>query len=295
MKILAVLDLSREHSFLLKEVARLAANTWADVTLLGIEPEAISPSQPLFTKEDRRTEDHPLVKSLRESRNMFLDHFGEEGSPYLHTVVTSELVEVESGFYEDLQVCRGSIKKLNSRLRPGNPARAILEEARYSQCDLIVVENASSVDGRNLTKYVKKVVLETDISVWIVAKSKKPRRIVACLDHDNVSQPSLELINQIVTLYSADLEVVGLTTKDVLADDVDHKMGEIVKYYAANKIKALVRLVEDSRLETFATQAAQGNLVALWLGKTSLLSRFFHPRYVDKLLAAAESSLLVLR
>ena len=295
MKILAVLDSSRENSFLIKEVARLAANTWADITLLGIEAESISSSQPPFTKEDRRTEDHPLVKSLRESRKMFLDYFGDEGSPYSHKVVTSELVEVESGFYEDLQVCRGSIKKLNSRLRPGNPARAILDEAHHSQCDLIVVENSSSVDGRDLTKYVKKVVLETDISVWIVAELKKPRRIVACLDHDNISQPSLELINQMVTLYGADLEIVGLTTKDVLASDVDHKMGEIVKYYAANKIKALVRLVEDSSLETFATQAAQGNLVALWMGKKSLLSRFFHPRYLDKLFAAAESSLLVLR
>lgn len=295
MKILAALDSSSDNSYLLREVARLAANTWADVTLLGIEPESVNTQQPPFTKMDRRTEDHPLVTSLRQSRNMFLEHFGDAGSPYTHTTVTSELVEVENGMWEDLQVCRGSIKRLNSRLRPGNPARAILEEARNSPCDLIVVANSSTAGGRDLTKYVKKVILEAGTSVWMVGESKKPRRIVACLDHDNVSQSSLELINQMVTLYGADLEVAGLTTKDVLAGDVDHKMAEIVKYYAANNIKALVRLVEENRLKAFATQAAQGNLVALWMGKQSLLSRFFHPRYVDKLLAAAESSLLILR
>ncbi len=295
MKILAALDSSRDNSYVIKEVARLAANTWADVTLLGIEPESVNVQQPPFTKMDRRTEDHPLVTSLRQSRNMFLKHFGDDGSPYSHTTITSELVEVESGLWEDLQVCRGSLKRLNSRLRPGNPARAILDEARHSQADLIVVANSSPVNGRDLSRYIKKVILEADTSVWMAAESKKPSRIVACLEHDNVSQPSLELINQMVTLYDADLEIAGLTTKDVLASEVDHKMGEIVKYYAANNIKALVRLVEENRLAAFATQAAQGNLVALWMGKKSLLSRFFHPRYVDNLLAVAESSLLILR
>ena len=51
-----------------------------------------------------------------------------------------------------------------------------------------------------------------------------------------------------VTLYDADLEIVGLTTQDALASNVDSKMGEIIKYYAANKIKALVRFVEENRL-----------------------------------------------
>jgi len=295
VKILAALDSSRDNSYIIKEVARLAANTWADVTLLGIEPESVSAQQPPFTKMDRRTEDHPLVTSLRQGRSLFLKHFGDDGSPYTHTTVTSELVEVERGLWEDLQVCRGSIKRLNSRLRPGNPGRAILDEARHSPCDLIVVANSSAAGGPELTKYVKKVILDADTSVWMVAESKTPHRIVACLDHDNVSQPSLELINQMVTLYSADLEIAGLTSKDVLAGDVDHRMAEIVKYYAENQIKALVRLVEGSRLETFATQAAHGNLLALWMGKKSLLSRFFHPRAVDKLLGVAESSLLILR
>jgi nucleotide-binding universal stress UspA family protein len=295
MKILAALDSSRQSTFVVNEVARLAANTWADVTLLGIEPEAASTDQMPFTKGDRKAEEHPLIKSLRENRKMFLNHFGSDNSPYNHKVVTSELVEVEKGFWEDLQVCRGSIKQLNTRLRPGNPARAVLAEARNSQCDLIVVGNSISIYGGELTRSVKKIIFEADTSVLMVAESKKPRRIVACLDHDNISQPSLELINQMVTLYGADLEIVGLTTQDTLASNVDNRMGEIIKYYAANKIKALVRFVEENRLETFAAQAAQENLVALWMGKKSLLRRFFHPRSIEKLLTTNDSSLLVLR
>ncbi|MEJ2056304.1 MAG: hypothetical protein P8X39_00525, partial [Desulfofustis sp.] len=76
MKILAALDSSRQSSFVVKEVARLAANTLADVTLLGIEPEAAHSDQISFTKEDRRVNDHPLITSLRKNRDIFLDHFG---------------------------------------------------------------------------------------------------------------------------------------------------------------------------------------------------------------------------
>lgn len=295
MKILAALDSSSQSSFVVREVARLAANTWADVTLLGTEPEAAATNQQPFFCEDRTNSEHPLVSSLRNNRKLFLDYFGSENSPYLHTHIDSELVEVESGCWEDLQVCRGAVKQLKVRLRPGNPARAVLAEARQSPCDLIIIGNSASSSGGDLTRSVKKIILEADTSVLMVAESKKPRRIVACLDHDYVTQPSLEMVNQMVTLYGADLEVVGLTTKDSLATDLDTRMGQILKYYTANKIKALVRLVEENLLETFAAQAANENLVALWMGKKSLFSSFFHPRYVDKLLASSESSLLILR
>ena len=295
MNILAALDSSSQSSFVVREVARLAGNTWADVTLLGIEPEAAATDQQPFTSEDRTNVEHPLVSSLRKNRNVFLEHFDPEKSPYLHTRIDSELVEVEGGCWEDLQVCRGAVKQLQTRLRPGNPARAVLAEARQYPCDLIVIGNNASSYGGDLTRSVKKIILEADTSVLMVAESKKPRRIVACLDHDYVTQHSLEMVNQMVTLYGADLEVVGLTTKDSLSSDVDRKMGQILKYYTANKIKALVRLVEENLLEAFAAQAARENLVALWMGRKSLLSRFFHPRYVDKLLDSSESSLLILR
>jgi hypothetical protein len=265
------------------------------VTLLGIEPEAAQADQISFTGADGRADDHPLVTSLRKNRNIFLDQFGPENSPYTANSVTSELVEVESGIWEDLCVLRGSIKQLNCRLRPGNPAKAVLAEAHNSQCDLIVVGNSTSLSNAELSRSVKKVILEAETSVLLVAEFKKPRRIVACLDHINVSQPSLEMINQMVTLYGADLEIAGLTTHYSLASEVDHKMGEVLKYYAANKIKALVRLVEEDRLEAFAAQEAQENLVALWMGKKSLLSRFFQPRNFEKLVSGTQSSLLALR
>jgi len=295
MKILAALDSSSQSSFVVEEVARLAANTWSDVTLLGIEPEAAHSDQIALAREDRRASEHPLLASLRKNRTIFLDHFGSDDSPYKPDHETLELVELENGLWEDLRVLRSSVKQLKCRLRPGNPAKAVLAEARNAQCDLIVIGNCVSSHKGELSRSVKKIILEAETSVLLLAEFKKPRRIVACLDHVNVSQPSLEMINQMVTLYGADLEIAGVTTQDNLASEVDHKMGEVLKYYAANKIKALVRLVEEDSLEAFAGQAAKENLVALWMGKKSLWDKFFQPRNFGKLLSGSESSLLVLR
>lgn len=294
MKILVALDTTPQSAFVVQEVARLACNTWADVTLLGIEPEA-SPSGQRFTKADRTNEEHPLVRSLRDHRARFLAHFKTEESPYTETTFGYELVEVQNGLWEDLKVCRGSRKQLITRIRPGNPARAILIEARQSACDLIVIGSTAADSSDEIGWSAKKIIREVDTSVLVVAEAKQPRRIVACLDHDQVSQPSLEIINQMVTLYQADLEIVGLTTADGLPAELDRKIGQILKYYAANGIKALVRLVAETSSEAFAAQAARENLVALWMGRQSLLRRFIPPRGVDRLLATADSSVLILR
>jgi len=295
MKILAALDSSSLSNFVVTRVAQLAENTWADVTLLGIEAESILNEDLPFTAEDRTNSEHPLLRSLRKNRKIFLDHFDSANSPYLNTHAETELIEIQSGLWEELEVYKGAVKQLHARLRPGTPAKAVLAEAQQSQCDLIVIGNSAQYHGGDLSRSVKKIILEANTSVLMVAESKTPRRIVACLDHYHVSQSSLEMINQMVTLYGADLEIVGLTNKNSLPSDVDHEMGQILKYYAANKIKALVSLVEENHLETFATQMAHENLVALWMGKRSIINKLFHPRYVDKLLSNAESSLLLLR
>jgi nucleotide-binding universal stress UspA family protein len=294
MRILVAVDTTPQSVFVVNEVARLAGSTWADVTLLGIESQTL-PNQPSLAASDRPDERHPLVSALRSHRENFLSHFKLEESPYQETILDQELVEVQKGIWEDLIVCRSARKRLVSRIRPGNPARAILLEARESPCDLIVVGTLASPDGGEISRSVKKVIRETDDSVLMVSEAKQPRRIVACLDHDQVSQPSLEMINQMVTLYQADLEIVGLTDSDGLNKEVDRKMGQILKYYAANGITALVRLVAQSSLASFAAQAARENLVALWMGRQSLLRRLIPPKSVDRLLDAADASVLILR
>lgn len=294
MKILVALDTSIQSEFVVKEVARMAANTWADITLLGIEPEAYPNALP-FSNADRTHEMHPLVRSLRNHRELFLSQFRTDESPYTESSFSYEWVQVENGLWEDLKVCRGARKRLVTRIRPGNPIRSVLTEARQSPCDLIVLGSTTATSGGDRSRLAKKVIKETDTSVLAVAQAGLPRRIVACLDQDYVSQPSLEIINQMVTLYQTDLEIVGLTTTDGLPDDIDRKMSQILKYYAGNGIKAFVQLVAQTSLEAFAAQAARENLVALWMGKQSLLRRIIPPRGVDRLLDIADSSMLILR
>jgi nucleotide-binding universal stress UspA family protein len=294
MKILVVLDTTSQSTFVVNEVAQLASNTWADVTLLGIEA-GLSPGVQPFSATDRTNEAHPLVQSLRSYREHFLSQFKTEESPYAETGFDYELVEVQNNLWEDLKVCRGARKQLTTRIRPGNPTRAVLAEVKQFPCDLIVIGSALDGDRSEIGRLSKKVIHETDTSVLVVAKTKQPRRIVACLDHDLVSQHSLEIINQMATLYQADLEIVGVSTAEGLSGEVDRKMSQILKYYANSGIKALVRSVSRTSLEAFAAQASRENLVALWMGRQSLLHRIISPRGVDRLLDISDYSVLILR
>jgi nucleotide-binding universal stress UspA family protein len=294
MKILVALDTNPKSTFVVNEVARLANNTWADVTLLGIESEA-SPEVRPFSATHGTNAAHPLIPSLRSHREHFLSQFNVEESPYAETVFDYEWVEVENNLWEDLKVCRGARKQLTTRIRPGNPTRAVLAEVKQYPCDLIVIGSALDGDRGEIGRLSKKVVHEANTSVLVVAKTKQPRRIVACLDHDLVTQHSLEIINQMATLYQADLEIVGVSTADGLSGEVDRKMSQILKYYAKSGIKALVRSVPRTSLEVFAAQASRENLVALWLGRQSLLHRIISPRGVDRLLDSSDYSILILR
>jgi nucleotide-binding universal stress UspA family protein len=294
MKILVALDTTSQSSFVVNEVARLASNTYADVTLLGLESEASAGGRPLSAIQ-RPHKAHPLVQSLRGYREHFLSQFKAEESPYAETVCDHELVEVENNLWEDLKVCRGARKQLAIRIRPGNPTRAVLAEVKQFPCDLIVIPSASNGDRGDIGRLSKKVIHEADTSVFVVTKTKQPRRIVACLDHDLVTQHSLEIINQMVTLYQADLEIVGVSTAEGLSGEVDRKMSQVLKYYANSGIKALVRSVPRTSLEAFAAQASRENLVALWMGRQSLLHRIISPRGVDRLLDTSDYSILILR
>ncbi|MCG6909917.1 MAG: universal stress protein [Deltaproteobacteria bacterium] len=294
MKILAALGTTSQDAFVVNEVARLAGNTWADVTLLGVET-GTSPEIPPFSASFRSDESHPLVQSLRGLRGRFLSRFKAEESPYMETVVDHELVEVESNLWEDLNVLRSARKQLVTRIRPGNAARSILAEARQFPCDLIVIGSSLDGDGNDIGRICRKVIHEAGTSVLVIAKTKLPQRIVACLDHDRVSQHSLEIINQMVTLYQADLEIVGVSTVETLPGEIDDKMGQILKYYAQNGIRTLVRSVPRTSLEAFAAQASRENLVALWMGRQSRLHRFITPRSMDRLLDNSDYSVLILR
>ena len=293
MRILVALDTNPYSEYVVHEVAKLAMNTWADVTLLGVESRktAFSPD------EARSLRDLPTVKKLREFREEFLSYFQDESiSPYAIKRWDYELVDRGKGVWEEMCVCKG-MKDLRVKIRFGQPTKQIIAEAVEEESDLVVLgcskgQRCTWEQDRNAPE---KIVKGAPCSVLVVKEEKKPDKIVCCLDHDSVSQESLELINQMVTLHQTDLTLVGLTESDQLKEEVDRRMKQVLQYYTAQKIRAWVSVVDVSMLDRFVADAAEKALIALWMGPRSLIGKFFSSDRVGRLVRDAQSSVLILR
>ncbi len=70
---------------------------------------------------------------------------------------------------------------------------------------------------------------------------------------------------------------------------------EVGDYYSDRDITVNTRLMELKDFEHFISQEAQQNLIALWMGKRSLLSRFFSGDRVGGFVSKSQSSVLVMR
>ncbi len=293
MRILVALDTNPYSTYVVHEVAKLAMNTWADVTLLGVDSKR--PDISNHTAGSLRN--IPIVKKMVKFRKEFLSYFTDKDtSPYEKRQQAYELVELDKGLWEEFSVCR-SRKEFRVRVRFGPPAKQVLAEAEEEQSDLIVVgcskgDRCAWEQDRNAPE---KIVKGAPCSVLVVKEEKKPNKIVCCLDHDSVSQESLELINQMVTLHQTELAIVGLTESDRLKEEVDQKMKQILQYYTDQKIKAWVSVVDVSLLDQFIPDAAEKGLIALWMGPRSILGKFFSQDRVGRLIRTAQSSVLILR
>jgi hypothetical protein len=98
-----------------------------------------------------------------------------------------------------------------------------------------------------------------------------------------------------VTLHQAELDIVGLTGGEGLGEEVENKMITILRYYTARHIQPRIKQVEISSLASFIDHEAQRSLVALWMGKESMLKKVFLQSKVNKLIKMSKSSVLVLR
>jgi nucleotide-binding universal stress UspA family protein len=297
MQILVAVDENPYSAYAVDEVARLARNTLANVTLLGVAPRKDARDEANGNRSTRWSLEHPLANTLRKYRESFLSHFGDEDSPYVHREFGYELIEVRRGIWEELCVCRSARKSLKARMRLGNPVKEILVESQEDDSDLIVIGCSKErmcawEDG---TKVPQKIVNDAACSVLVVKEEKKVSKMVCCLDHDQTTQQSLEMINQMVTLHQADLEIVGITEGEGLKADVERKMNSILKYYIDRQINPCVKLVPLSSLESFISEEARQGLMALWMGKRSVLEKVFPRSKVNRLIKAAESSVLMLR
>ncbi|MFW6080890.1 MAG: universal stress protein [Desulfosalsimonas sp.] len=281
MKILVEVDQQQNPSFMVRQVAELAGNTWANITFLGICP-------------DEKAVEETAAK-LHGCREMLLSEMEGEVSPYEANSSDYRLVKLGKGSWDQQYEGKAGRKDLSFRIRCGNPGKAIVSESMDANADLIIMSGGNGGSGLWPEDTLKKVVRNATCSVLVLKEEKKPQMIVCCLDQDTVTQSSIELINQLVTLYGAELEIVGVTDSAVLPGEVDRRMASILSYYTDRGVKAWVRLVDSASLKSFVAQAEKNNLLALWMGKESLLDRIFSRQRLADMVKSAESSILILR
>ncbi len=281
MRILAAVDQTNEPEFLIHQVAELAGNTLANVTFLGICP-----------KEDAVNK---MAERLNACRNMFLGRIDREVSPYPGNQVPYTLLELKKGIWNQKYEGKSGRKDLSFRIRCENAGKAIVAESEAAGADLAVIDCSGGGSGGWPDDAIRKVVRNEQCSVLIIKEEKKPRMIVCCLDQDTVTQSSIELINQLVTIYGAELEIVGIKKTAGLSSEVDRRMASILAYYTDQGIKAWIRLVDTGSLKKLVAQTSEKDLMALWMGRESLLDRILPRQRLVDLATNAESSILILR
>ena len=297
MRILVALDQHSYSNRAVREAAKLAMNTWADVTLLGICPKTAPKRQQSKKESAQVVLEHPITNALGNHRTEFLGYFQGKDSPYNTQKSKNEFVEVKSHVWEDLPADREAKKDLKIRIRQGNPAKAILAESYEEGSDLVVIgcDKDKKCLWENAANVPQKIANDAACSVLVVKEETTAKKIVCCLDHDTVSQNSLEMINQMVTFHKAELEIIGLTEGARLKAEVERKVDSILQYYTARQLMPLIQLVEPSAFESFVSREAQRSLMALWMGEKSILEKIFPPKKVGKLVRTSQSSVLILR
>jgi len=294
MKILFAGDEHPYSAYALDEVVRLALNTWADVTLLAASPALAAngsewaPALPLT---------HPLIQALKRYREIFLRGAGEDDSPYARRNWQHEWVPLKSGRWEELLVCRGVKKDVRICIRSGDAAQETVAEAREEESDLIVLgcQKGDTCSWESGPQVPQKVVNDAACSVLLVKEQQPINRILACLDQSYISQDSLEMINQMATIHKAQVELIGLSQTGDMKKDVYRRLIEIGDYYEERQIKIVTRLTEVADFEGLLATEVKHDLLALWLGKKSLLDRFFPRDWIGRFVGKCQSSVLVMR
>ena len=103
------------------------------------------------------------------------------------------------------------------------------------------------------------------------------------------------MINPMVTIHNADLELIGLTKGGGVEKETYSRLMQVGDYYNDRGIQAKTHLTDISEFEKFVEAEPVGDLFALWMGKKSLLDRFFPRDWVGRFVNTCNSSVLVLR
>lgn len=275
----------------LEETIKLAMNTWADVVLLGIEVASRNP------RDSLQPRDLSIGAALRRYRKTFLNSWSKGESPYEMEEGRFEWIQLKSGRWEETKVLRGSRKDFRVRMRTGDAASEILAEAREDGTDLIVLGCTSGPTclWKGSRPVPREVINAAECSVLLVKEEQPVTRILACLDQGYISQESLEIINQMITIHGASLELVGLSHNGDMNRSVYTRLIEIGDYYSDRNVEIKTRLTEVSDFEAFVKEESRQDLLALWLGKKSLLGKYFSRDWVGKFASTCQAPVLVMR
>ena len=248
------------------QVERLGQNTWADITILGI---AQTPR---------------INRTLDTLEKDFLSSVSPKAVPY-------------GGDSAFTGTCwNGVKKKVKTRVRSGAPAAEIIKEARSMDSDLIVIGGAShSLNWLDDGNVPLKVARKAECSVLAIKKDKSIQKVLCCLDHDHVTQASLEMVNQMVTLFHAELEIAVLTHGHQPDEKVQQTLSDLFTRYARRGTIPTFQLVRSADFKAFLSRQPQSKLLALWMGKTSVLNRLFPDRKAATLLGINAPSVLFLK
>jgi len=282
MNILVALDAGKYSKKILKDVARLAENTLADIILLGVQGKTGEPDQGLSTA---------LVKCQHD----IYSYFSPEEIPY---------ADFSSAHWKkngkgDWSMTSKGLKQFTLKIQSGSIARQVVQVARETECDLIILgcSNEFGCEWDGEMNVPLRIAEDAPCSVLVIKKNKNTKQIVSILDQSIVSQEALEMVNQLVTLHDAGLKIVGVKeTKESKKGEMEQRIVELLKYYNDRQVSAWVKLVDVEKVKEYVTSASKEATVALWMGgRQSLIKRLFSQSMVDKLLESSRSSVFILR
>ncbi len=282
MKILIALDTQEYSRAIIPTAAQLTKNTLADIVLLGIQEKTTD------------TPDKALSEALEQYRK---DIFGEfDGDTSLYSDFSDVSWQRTEG--DGWQRSARKLKTCSLTIRTGGAAKQIIAVAEEIGSDLVIIGGSRpDCEWQGELNVPLRVAEEAPCTVLLIKENKNIDKIISILDQSVVSQDSMEMVNQLVTLHDAGLKIVGVKEKKSHKEGaIEKTMVELMKYYNDRKINAWVKLLNSEKVQEYVTASSQEGIVALWMGgKQSFLKKMFSRSMVDKLLETTRSSLLILR
>ncbi len=250
MNILVVTDSRFFDQRLAREIARLAANSWANITLLGTITDA---------KAHKIDE---LQQNLVNYQQAILDLFPVGSNAIDKPKKISRWQKTGDRF---VLTSPDSIpKRLELVLIQGDLIREIYLFSNRHPLDLLVLGGDINNDSLLVA-----AATEAADAVLVVKGIKAPKQIVCCLNHEHVTPNSLKLISRLVTLYNTRLKIVGFSNGHEERTLIESKLVELLHYFNTRKLTPWLEMVDASIMPRFILQESEENLVAIWVKKNS--------------------------